>query len=174
MYSLSRRAIHPKLSLPELTSSHTRTSITPLRTPRFRITTWPKLEARNVPSSFRGKSVSQNSLGRSNDETSNQTYDYDIQVKPGYSIDFYSNQIFHFDSKLEHDHSFVHHFDSVRDLYGEVQSHPQKKLTSEQHRCGEGRNNGGILTIRHRGGGHKRIVKSIFGGIDQIESREKL
>jgi len=57
---------------------------------------------------------------------------------------------------------------SISGFNGEVQSHPQKKLNSEQHRCGEGRNNGGILTIRHRGGGHKRIVKSIFGGIDKI------
>lgn len=53
---------------------------------------------------------------------------------------------------------------SISGFNGEVQSHPQKKLTSEQHRCGEGRNNGGIVTNRHSGGGHKRIVKSIFGG----------
>nr|YP_010317204.1 50S ribosomal protein L2 [Juniperus seravschanica] len=60
-----------------------------------------------------------------------------------------------------------------------VQSHPQKKLTSGRHRCGKGRNNSGIITIRHRGGGHKRLYrqidfrrseKNILGKIVTIES----
>nr|YP_009144074.1 ribosomal protein L2 [Wollemia nobilis]AKE36590.1 ribosomal protein L2 [Wollemia nobilis] len=42
-----------------------------------------------------------------------------------------------------------------------VQSHPQKKLTSGQHHCGKGRNNRGIITTRHRGGGHKRLYRKI-------------
>nr|QYB20768.1 ribosomal protein L2 [Callitris pyramidalis] len=60
-----------------------------------------------------------------------------------------------------------------------VKSHPQKKLTSGRHRCGKGRNNSGIITIRHRGGGHKRLYrqidfqrseKNILGKIVTIES----
>nr|YP_009512051.1 ribosomal protein L2 [Araucaria angustifolia]YP_009722060.1 ribosomal protein L2 [Araucaria araucana]YP_009722141.1 ribosomal protein L2 [Araucaria bidwillii]ATL58927.1 ribosomal protein L2 [Araucaria araucana]ATL59009.1 ribosomal protein L2 [Araucaria angustifolia]ATL59092.1 ribosomal protein L2 [Araucaria bidwillii]AXI97977.1 ribosomal protein L2 [Araucaria angustifolia] len=42
-----------------------------------------------------------------------------------------------------------------------AQSHPQKKLTSGQHHCGKGRNNRGIITTRHRGGGHKRLYRKI-------------
>nr|YP_009308182.1 ribosomal protein L2 [Cycas panzhihuaensis]AOS53131.1 ribosomal protein L2 [Cycas panzhihuaensis] len=61
---------------------------------------------------------------------------------------------------------------------GRVRSNPQKKLTSGQHRCGKGRNSRGIITARHRGGGHKRLYrqidfqrneKSIFGEIVTIE-----
>nr|YP_009701004.1 ribosomal protein L2 [Manoao colensoi]QEQ14210.1 ribosomal protein L2 [Manoao colensoi] len=44
---------------------------------------------------------------------------------------------------------------------GGAQSHPQKKLTSGRHRCGKGRNDRGIITTRHRGGGHKRLYRQI-------------
>nr|YP_007890271.1 ribosomal protein L2 [Cephalotaxus oliveri]AFZ65570.1 ribosomal protein L2 [Cephalotaxus oliveri]QPO90222.1 ribosomal protein L2 [Cephalotaxus oliveri]UPV71130.1 ribosomal protein L2 [Cephalotaxus oliveri] len=70
-------------------------------------------------------------------------------------------------------------YKSLSGLDGRVQSHPQKKLTSGQHRCGKGRNNSGIITTRHRGGGHKRLYrridfrrnyKNILGKIVTIES----
>ncbi|PIN02517.1 hypothetical protein CDL12_24969 [Handroanthus impetiginosus] len=47
-----------------------------------------------------------------------------------------------------------------------------------QHHCGKGRNARGIITARHRGGGHKRLyrkidfrrnVKDIYGRIVTIE-----
>nr|AEX99399.1 ribosomal protein L2 [Taxus mairei] len=68
---------------------------------------------------------------------------------------------------------------SLSGFDGRVQSHPQKKLTSGKHRCGKGRNNRGIITSRHRGGGHKRLYrqidfrrneKNILGKIVRIES----
>lgn len=49
---------------------------------------------------------------------------------------------------------------SLSDFNGGAQSHPQKKLTSGRHRCGKGRNDG-IITTRHRGGGHKRLYRQI-------------
>ncbi|XP_057816423.1 large ribosomal subunit protein uL2c-like [Cryptomeria japonica] len=50
---------------------------------------------------------------------------------------------------------------SLSSFDGKVKSHPQKKLTSGQHCCGKGRNNSGIITIRHRGGGHKCLYRQI-------------
>nr|QYB22023.1 ribosomal protein L2 [Pherosphaera fitzgeraldii]BBF91037.1 ribosomal protein L2 [Pherosphaera fitzgeraldii] len=50
---------------------------------------------------------------------------------------------------------------SLSDLNGGAPSHPQKKLTSGRHRCGKGRNDRGIITTRHRGGGHKRLYRQI-------------
>nr|YP_009113528.1 ribosomal protein L2 [Bowenia serrulata]AFR13704.1 ribosomal protein L2 [Bowenia serrulata]BAL03679.1 ribosomal protein L2 [Bowenia serrulata] len=44
---------------------------------------------------------------------------------------------------------------------GRVRPNPQKKLTSGQHHCGKGRNSRGIITARHRGGGHKRLYRQI-------------
>lgn len=41
-----------------------------------------------------------------------------------------------------------------------VGSDPQKKLTSGRHDR-KGRNNRGIITSRHRGGGHKRLYRQI-------------
>ena len=41
-----------------------------------------------------------------------------------------------------------------------MQIKPEKKLTSGQHRQ-KGRNNRGIITSRHRGGGHKRLYRHI-------------
>jgi large subunit ribosomal protein L2 len=42
-----------------------------------------------------------------------------------------------------------------------VQLDLQKKLTSGQHHCGKGRNGRGIITARHKGGGHKRLYRQI-------------
>nr|AET48208.1 ribosomal protein L2 [Pinus heldreichii] len=50
---------------------------------------------------------------------------------------------------------------SVSGFDGRVQLDPQKKLTSGQHHCGKGRNGRGIITARHRGGGHKRLYRQI-------------
>ena len=41
-----------------------------------------------------------------------------------------------------------------------VKSKPQKKLTYKKH-FKQGRNNRGIITSRHRGGGHKRLYRII-------------
>nr|AND48615.1 ribosomal protein L2 [Sphagnum contortum] len=41
-----------------------------------------------------------------------------------------------------------------------VRSNPQKKLTYAQHNK-RGRNNRGVITSRHRGGGHKRLYRQI-------------
>nr|YP_004021213.1 ribosomal protein L2 [Isoetes flaccida]YP_009498659.1 ribosomal protein L2 [Isoetes melanospora]YP_009498827.1 ribosomal protein L2 [Isoetes valida]YP_009499271.1 ribosomal protein L2 [Isoetes engelmannii]YP_009528697.1 ribosomal protein L2 [Isoetes mattaponica]YP_009536073.1 ribosomal protein L2 [Isoetes graniticola]YP_009555570.1 ribosomal protein L2 [Isoetes piedmontana]YP_010588229.1 ribosomal protein L2 [Isoetes lechleri]YP_010588300.1 ribosomal protein L2 [Isoetes smithii]YP_01058 len=49
---------------------------------------------------------------------------------------------------------------SVLDLEGIVRSNPQKGLTSG-FSCKKGRNNRGIITSRHRGGGHKRLYRQI-------------
>nr|QYB22568.1 ribosomal protein L2 [Prumnopitys amara] len=50
---------------------------------------------------------------------------------------------------------------SLSGFNGGAQSHPQKKLTSGRHHCGKGRNDRGIITTRHRGGGHKRLYRQI-------------
>nr|YP_009701092.1 ribosomal protein L2 [Parasitaxus usta]YP_009701102.1 ribosomal protein L2 [Parasitaxus usta]QEQ14297.1 ribosomal protein L2 [Parasitaxus usta]QEQ14308.1 ribosomal protein L2 [Parasitaxus usta] len=50
---------------------------------------------------------------------------------------------------------------SLSGFNGGTQPHPQKKLTSGRHRCGKGRNERGIITTRHRGGGHKRLYRQI-------------
>lgn len=58
-----------------------------------------------------------------------------------------------------------------------IQIKPEKKLTSGQHRQ-KGRNNRGIITSRHRGGGHKRLYRHIDfrrnkqGIIGQIQTIE--
>nr|YP_010231320.1 ribosomal protein L2 [Passiflora xishuangbannaensis]YP_010231337.1 ribosomal protein L2 [Passiflora xishuangbannaensis]QSV37389.1 ribosomal protein L2 [Passiflora xishuangbannaensis]QSV37406.1 ribosomal protein L2 [Passiflora xishuangbannaensis] len=47
---------------------------------------------------------------------------------------------------------------------GQVKSNTRntrKNLTYGQHRCGKGRNARGIITARHRGGGHKRLYRQI-------------
>nr|YP_009863006.1 ribosomal protein L2 [Anthoceros punctatus]YP_009863096.1 ribosomal protein L2 [Anthoceros agrestis]QKD76461.1 ribosomal protein L2 [Anthoceros punctatus]QKD76551.1 ribosomal protein L2 [Anthoceros agrestis] len=49
---------------------------------------------------------------------------------------------------------------SVFEFEKKVRSKPQKKLTFRQH-CKKGCNNRGIITSRHRGGGHKRIYRKI-------------
>nr|YP_010474143.1 ribosomal protein L2 [Corydalis hendersonii]UVH68356.1 ribosomal protein L2 [Corydalis hendersonii]WCR63370.1 ribosomal protein L2 [Corydalis hendersonii]DBA09355.1 TPA_asm: ribosomal protein L2 [Corydalis hendersonii] len=40
-------------------------------------------------------------------------------------------------------------------------SNPRKNLISGQHHSGKGRNARGIITARHRGGGHKRLYRKI-------------
>lgn len=58
-----------------------------------------------------------------------------------------------------------------------VQSNPEKQLTSGQHRK-KGRNNRGVITSRHRGGGHKRLYRHIdfkrdkYGMLGRIVSIE--
>nr|UDZ60828.1 ribosomal protein L2 [Sagittaria montevidensis] len=42
-----------------------------------------------------------------------------------------------------------------------MKSNPQKNLIYGQHHCGKGRNARGIITARHRGGGHKRLYRQI-------------
>nr|YP_010483477.1 ribosomal protein L2 [Corydalis pinnata]UVV35537.1 ribosomal protein L2 [Corydalis pinnata] len=42
-----------------------------------------------------------------------------------------------------------------------VKSNPRKSLISGQRHCGKGRNARGIITARHRGGGHKRLYRTI-------------
>ncbi|CAH9120649.1 unnamed protein product, partial [Cuscuta europaea] len=37
----------------------------------------------------------------------------------------------------------------------------RKNLLSGKHHCGKGRNARGIITARHRGGGHKRLYRKI-------------
>nr|YP_010898278.1 ribosomal protein L2 [Dipterocarpus littoralis]YP_010898298.1 ribosomal protein L2 [Dipterocarpus littoralis]WHL46707.1 ribosomal protein L2 [Dipterocarpus littoralis]WHL46727.1 ribosomal protein L2 [Dipterocarpus littoralis] len=60
----------------------------------------------------------------------------------------------------------------------QVKSNPRNNLISGQHHCGKGRNARGIITARHRGGGHKRLYrkidfrrkeKDIYGRIVTIE-----
>ncbi|KAG2549520.1 hypothetical protein PVAP13_9KG357800, partial [Panicum virgatum] len=43
----------------------------------------------------------------------------------------------------------------------QVKSNPRNKLIHGRHRCGKDRNARGIITARHRGGGHKRLYRKI-------------
>ncbi|KAB2033636.1 hypothetical protein ERO13_D04G030436v2 [Gossypium hirsutum] len=43
----------------------------------------------------------------------------------------------------------------------QVKSNLRNNLIYGQHRCGKGRNARGIITARHRGGGHKRLYRKI-------------
>nr|WRW10978.1 ribosomal protein L2 [Aeginetia indica] len=43
----------------------------------------------------------------------------------------------------------------------QVKSNPRNNLIYGQHHCGKGRNARGIITARHRGGGHKRLYRKI-------------
>lgn len=49
---------------------------------------------------------------------------------------------------------------SVSDFSEITRSKPEKKLTRSIHRA-KGRNNRGVITCRHRGGGHKRLYRLI-------------
>ncbi|KAB2012436.1 hypothetical protein ES319_D09G090300v1 [Gossypium barbadense] len=60
----------------------------------------------------------------------------------------------------------------------QVKSNPRNNLIYGQRHCGKGRNTRGIITVRHRGGGHKRLYrkidfrrneKNIYGRIVTIE-----
>ncbi len=49
---------------------------------------------------------------------------------------------------------------SVSDFSEITRSKPEKSLTKNKHRK-KGRNNRGVITTRHRGGGHKRLYRQI-------------
>jgi len=49
---------------------------------------------------------------------------------------------------------------SVADTSGLTKTRPEKSLTRLVHRA-KGRNNRGVITCRHRGGGHKRLYRQI-------------
>jgi large subunit ribosomal protein L2 len=49
---------------------------------------------------------------------------------------------------------------SVRNFDEIIRSKPERKLTSGK-RPKQGRNNRGVITSRHRGGGHKRLYRTI-------------
>lgn len=42
-----------------------------------------------------------------------------------------------------------------------MKSNPRNNLIYGQRHCGKGRNARGIITVRHRGGGHKRLYRKI-------------
>ena len=56
---------------------------------------------------------------------------------------------------------------SVSDFTELTRTKPEKKLTSYYQRA-KGRNNRGIITCRHRGGGHKRLYREIDFRRDKI------
>ena len=49
---------------------------------------------------------------------------------------------------------------SVSDCTELSKTRPEKSLTRSLHRA-KGRNNRGVITCRHRGGGHKRLYRQI-------------
>jgi large subunit ribosomal protein L2 len=49
---------------------------------------------------------------------------------------------------------------SISDFAEITRSEPEKSLTKSRHRP-KGRNNRGVITCRHRGGGHKRLYRQI-------------
>lgn len=49
---------------------------------------------------------------------------------------------------------------SISDFSEVTRSEPEKSLTKSRHRA-KGRNNRGVITCRHRGGGHKRLYRVI-------------
>nr|WOK81058.1 ribosomal protein L2 [Allium pskemense]WOK81059.1 ribosomal protein L2 [Allium pskemense] len=48
-----------------------------------------------------------------------------------------------------------------RAIDSQMKSNPRNNLICGQHHCGKGRNARGIITARHRGGGHKRLYRKI-------------
>ena len=48
----------------------------------------------------------------------------------------------------------------VASFYEITKNKPEKSLLKKNHRK-KGRNNRGVITIRHRGGGHKRRYRAI-------------
>nr|UDZ60824.1 ribosomal protein L2 [Caldesia parnassifolia] len=50
---------------------------------------------------------------------------------------------------------------STRNGAVDMKSNPRNNLIYGQHHCGKGRNARGIITARHRGGGHKRLYRQI-------------
>ncbi|EKQ68884.1 ribosomal protein L2, bacterial/organellar [Leptolyngbyaceae cyanobacterium JSC-12] len=49
---------------------------------------------------------------------------------------------------------------SISDFAEITRSEPEKSLTKSRHRA-KGRNNRGVITCRHRGGGHKRLYRLV-------------
>ena len=56
---------------------------------------------------------------------------------------------------------------SVSDFSEITQTNPEKSLTSNKHRS-KGRNSRGVITCRHKGGGHKRLYREIDFRRDKI------
>lgn len=57
---------------------------------------------------------------------------------------------------------------SIADFSGLTKKRPEKRLTSGKQRT-SGRNNLGRVTVRHRGGGHKRLLRDVdFKQIDKM------
>lgn len=56
---------------------------------------------------------------------------------------------------------------SVSDFSEITHTKPEKSLTSNKHRS-KGRNNRGVITCRHKGGGHKRLYREIDFRRDKI------
>lgn len=56
---------------------------------------------------------------------------------------------------------------SVSDFSEITKQKPEKSLTSKNHRA-KGRNNRGVITCRHKGGGHKRLYREIDFRRDKI------
>src|SRR6476620_2341975 len=56
---------------------------------------------------------------------------------------------------------------TVSDFAEITRSEPEKSLTSNKH-TKQGRNNRGVITCRHRGGGHKRLYRQIDFRRDKI------
>ena len=61
---------------------------------------------------------------------------------------------------------------SVSDFIEITASKPEKSLLVNKHRS-SGRNNRGIITSRHRGGGHKKLYRQIDFQRAKIGSRAK-
>nr|YP_009238470.1 ribosomal protein L2 [Kirchneriella aperta]AMO01005.1 ribosomal protein L2 [Kirchneriella aperta] len=62
---------------------------------------------------------------------------------------------------------------SVSDFSEITQTKPEKSLTSNKHRS-KGRNNRGVITCRHKGGGHKRLYREIDFRRDKIGMAAKV
>nr|ASN77472.1 Ribosomal protein L2 [Pedinophyceae sp. YPF-701] len=62
---------------------------------------------------------------------------------------------------------------SVSDFQEVTKTKPEKKLTSANHRS-KGRNNRGVITCRHRGGGHKRLYREIDFRRDKLATVAKV
>nr|AMN09253.1 ribosomal protein L2 [Ourococcus multisporus] len=62
---------------------------------------------------------------------------------------------------------------SVSDFSEITQTKPEKSLTSNNHRS-KGRNNRGVITCRHKGGGHKRLYREIDFRRDKIGMSAKV
>ncbi|GAB4320271.1 MAG: 50S ribosomal protein L2 [Leptolyngbyaceae cyanobacterium] len=62
---------------------------------------------------------------------------------------------------------------SISDFSEITRSEPEKSLTKSRHRA-KGRNNRGVITCRHRGGGHKRLYRVIDFRRDKLNVPAKV